>query len=99
MRVTTLAAKLGLIALLAQGASAMAAEVKVLAGAALEGAFGELVPQFESKMGHKLIIQYGATGTFKGQVERGEAVDLVIIGSDGVDDLIKQGKIAADTRV
>jgi hypothetical protein len=26
-------------------------------------------------------------------------VDLVIIGSEGVDDLIKHGKIAADTRV
>jgi molybdate transport system substrate-binding protein len=99
MRPSTLAAKLGLIALLAQGAPATAAEVKVMAGAALAGAFGELVPQFERATGHKLVIQYGATGTFKRQVEAGEAVDLVIIGSEGVDDLIKQGKIVADTRV
>ena len=58
-----------------------------------------LSPQFERATGHKLVIQYGATGTFKRQVEAGEAVDLVIIGAEGVDDLIKQGKIAADTRV
>jgi molybdate transport system substrate-binding protein len=101
MRVSTLAAvaKLGLIALLAQGAPAMAAEVKVLAGAALRGAFDELVPKFEAATKHKLVIDFGATGTFKSKVEAGEAVDLVIIGAEGVDDLIKQGKIAADTRV
>ena len=101
MRVSTLAAvaKLGLIALLAQGAPVMAAEVKVLAGAALRGAFDELVPKFEAATGHKLVIDFGATGTFKSKVEAGEPVDLVIIGSEGVDDLIKQGKIAADTRI
>src|SRR5262245_17321046 len=92
-------AKLGLLALLAQGVPANAAEVKVMAGASLKGAFDELVPQFERATGHKLVIQYGATGTFKRQVEAGEAVDLVIIGSEGVDELVKQGKIAADTRV
>ena len=101
MRVSTLAAvaKFGLLALLAQGASAKSAEVKVLAGAALQGAFNELVPRFEAATGHKLAIEYGATGTFKNKVEAGEAADLVIIGSDGVDDLVKKGKIAADTRV
>ena len=87
------------IALLAQGVAATAAEVKVMAGAAMSGAFGELVPQFERATGHKIVIQYGSTGTFKKQIEAGEAFDLVIIGSDGVDDLIKQGKIAGDTRV
>jgi len=65
MKISTLAAvaKLGLLALLAQGASAKAAEVKVLAGAALQGAFTELVPKFEAATGHKLVIEYGATGT------------------------------------
>ena len=93
------AAKVAFIALFLQSVVATAAEVKVMAGTALVGAFGELVPQFERATGHKLVIQYGATGTFKRQVEAGEAVDLVIIGSEGVDDLIKQGKIAAETRV
>ena len=70
-----------------------------MAGAAMSGAFGELIPQFERATGHKIVIQYGATGTFKKQIEAGEAFDLVIFGSAGVDDLIKQGKIAGDTRV
>lgn len=93
------AAKLGIIALLTQGVAATAAEVKLMAGAAMSGAFGELVPQFEHATGHKIIIQYGSTGTFIKQIEAGETFDLVIIGSDGVDALIKQGKIAGDTRM
>src|SRR5262245_24560775 len=101
MRISSFAAaaKIGFIMLLAQGGSAHAAEVKVMAGAAMSGGFGELVPQFERVTGHKIVIEYGSTGTFKKQIEAGEAFDLVIIGSDGVDDLIKQGKIAGDTRV
>ena len=65
----------------------------------MSGAFGELLPQFERATGHKIAIQYGSTGNFKKQIEAGEAFDLVIFGSDGVDDLIKQGKIAGDTRL
>ena len=93
-----LAAKFGFIALLAQGVAANAAEVKVMAGAAMTGVFGELGPQFERATGHKIVIQYGAGAAFETQIEAGEAFDLVIIDSDEVDDLIKQGKIAGDTR-
>lgn len=93
------AAIFGFISLLAQGVAATAAEVKVMAGAGMSRAFGELVPQFERTTGHKVAIQYGAGGAFKKQIEAGETFDLVIIDSDEVDDLIKQGKIAGDTRV
>ena len=93
------AAKFGFIALLAQGVAAKAAEVKVMAGVAMSGAIGELGPQFERATGHKIVIQYGPGLSFKRQIEAGEAFDLVIIGSDVVDDFIKQGKIAGDTRV
>jgi molybdate transport system substrate-binding protein len=91
------AATFGFIALLAQGVAATAAEVKLMAGAGMRGAFGELVPQFERTTGHKIVIQYAGGATFRKQIEAGEAFDLVIIDSNEVDDLIKQGKIAADT--
>jgi len=90
---------LGFVALLAQGLAATAAEVRVMVGAGMRGAFGELVPRFERATGHKVLIQYGAGGTVRKQIEAGEAFDLVIIDSDEVDDLIKQGKIAGDTRM
>ena len=76
-----------------------AAEVKVMAGAALTGVIGELGPKFERATGHKLVIQYGLSGTFKKQIEAGELVDLAIFGLAQVDDLIKQGKISVETRV
>jgi molybdate transport system substrate-binding protein len=100
MRMGPLAAAIfGFIALLAQGVAAAAAEVKLMAGAGMRGAFAEIVPQFERATGHKIVIQYGPGLSIKRQIEAGEAFDLVIIGSDVVDDLIKQGRIAGDTRV
>ena len=93
-----LAAIFGFIALLGQGVAATAAEVKVWAGAVMPGVFAALGPQFERATGHKIVIQYGPGLSFKRQIEAGEAFDLAIIGSDVVDDLIKQGKIAGDTR-
>ena len=55
--------------LLAQGAAATAAEVNVMAGNALAGMIGELGPQFERATGHKLVMQFGLSRTFKPQIE------------------------------
>ncbi len=93
-----LAAEFALIALFAQASAANAADVKVMAGAAMRGTFGELLPQFERGTGHKVVIEYGAGTAFRKQIEAGEAFDLVIIDSSEVDELIKQGKITRDTR-
>jgi molybdate transport system substrate-binding protein len=93
------AATFGFIALLAHGVAAMAAEVKVVAGGGMAGAFGELIPQFERATGHKISIQDGGGAALRKQIEAGEAFDLAIIDSHEVDDLITQGKIARDTRV
>jgi molybdate transport system substrate-binding protein len=76
----------------------MAADGKVMAGGWMPGAFGELLSQFERATGHKIAIQYSATGTFKKQIEARETFDLVIFGTEGLDDLIKQGKNVGATR-
>lgn len=93
-----LAVKVAFIALLAQTAAANAAEVKVMSGAAMRGAFGELLPRFERTTGHKILIEYGAGTAFRKQIEGGEAFDLVIIDTSEVDELTRQGRIAGDTR-
>lgn len=92
------AASVGFTILLAQGAVADAAEIKVVAGAATTGVLTELGPQFERATGHKVVIQFGLSGAFKRQIEAGEAFDIAIIDPTMLDDLIKQGKIVADTR-
>ena len=90
------AAKIGFIILLAQGLSAQAAEVKVITGVAMSAVMGELGPQFERTTSHKLVIWYGNTVTIRRRLEAGDAFDLYVGG--GMAQLVKQGKIAADTR-
>ena len=92
------AAKIGFVLLLAQGVPGEAAEVKVIAGAVFSPALEELGPQFERRTGHKLVIQYGITGTLKRLIEAGEVFDLAIISATMLDDAAKQGKIATGTR-
>jgi molybdate transport system substrate-binding protein len=83
---------------LLQAVVAMAAELRVMAGAATTSVLRELGPQFERATGHKIAFEFGLSGTFKRQIETGEPVDIAIIAPALLDDLIKQGKIAADTR-
>ena len=92
------AAKIGFALLLVQGLAAEAAEGKLIAGVAMRPVMGELGPQFERAMGHKLVIWYGHAGSIPRRIKAGEAFDLLVSGSLGLDEYTKQGKIAADTR-
>jgi molybdate transport system substrate-binding protein len=98
VRTVFAAAKVAAVVLLAQGVTAQAAEVKVIAGTAMSGILGELAPQFERATGHKLVVQYGVTGTMKRQIESGEVFDVAIVPASLLDDASKQGKIVAGTR-
>jgi molybdate transport system substrate-binding protein len=95
---TAVAAKIGFMILLTQGVAANAAEIKVKAGAATTAVLKELGPQFERATGHKVALEFGLSGAFKRQIEAGESFDIAIIAPAILDDLIKQGKIVADTR-
>jgi molybdate transport system substrate-binding protein len=92
--VTTL--ELSLVPFAASGA--IGAEIRVKAGAATTGVLRELGPQFERATSHKIMFEFGLSGTFKRQIEAGEAFDIAIIAPAMLDDLIKQGKIVPDTR-
>lgn len=98
VRAVFAAAKIGAVVLLAQGITAQAAEVKIIAGTAMSGILGELAPQFERATGHKLVVQYGVTGTMKRQIESGEVFDVAIVPASLLDEASKQGRIVAGTR-
>jgi molybdate transport system substrate-binding protein len=57
----------------------------------------DLGPQFERATGHKLVVWYGVTGPIRRRMAAGEPFDLAMLGSL-MDEYIKQGTIAADTR-
>ena len=87
-----------LVALLLPTA-AHAAEIKVLATQAVEGAYRELVPQFEKASGHKVATTFTGTLDAQKRIAAGEVYDLIIMAGPAIDDLIKSGKVAPGSRV
>ena len=77
--------------------NANAAEMRVLITTAMKAAIDDLGPAFEKAAGHKLTTTYGPSGALAKRIAGGEPADLVILAG-GIDDLIKQGKIVADSR-
>src|SRR6266404_2169848 len=87
-----------LAAALIPGATA-ATEIKVIASNAVREPYLELVPMFEKATGHKVTIIWGGTVDIIERIGGGEVVDIAIIPTPAIDDLIKQGKLAAGSRV
>jgi len=77
---------------------ALAAEIHVFCTGAARSAFEQLTPQFEKTSGHKLVTQYGLPPALLQKIGAGEAFDVVILSID-VGPLIKQGKVAANSRI
>ena len=79
--------------------AAHAAEIKVLSTQAVEGAYRELVLQFEKASGHKVTTIFTGTLDAQKRIAAGEAYDLIIMAGPAIDDLIKSGKVAPGSRV
>jgi molybdate transport system substrate-binding protein len=89
---------LGIAFLFAQGTGAQAPAVRVLASNGVQGALNEIIPQCERAIGHPLSVEFGTTATLKPRIESGEAFDFTVLTSEAIDALIKEGKVAADSR-
>jgi molybdate transport system substrate-binding protein len=89
---------LALLVVLAQARAARAAEIKVLCSNGFQAVMEELAPQFERATKHKIVVSYGLAARLKQQIEGGEVFDLAILTPAAIDDLVKAGKIAADSR-
>ena len=74
-------------------------EIKVLSSIATREAYLELVPQFEKASGHTVATTWAGTTAIMQRMAAGESYDLVIISSTELEELIRQGKIAAGSRV
>src|ERR1700738_623608 len=84
--------------------AASAAEVRVMISGGLTAAYKVLVPEFERLTGNKVLTAYGPSmGTTVNAIpvrlERGEGADVLIMVGYALGDLIKQGKVIADSRV
>jgi molybdate transport system substrate-binding protein len=78
--------------------SVRAADIKVLASNGVKAALEELAPAFERETGNKLVLSFGLAAALKRQIESGEAFDVAILTSAGIEDLAKQGKVDGGSR-
>jgi molybdate transport system substrate-binding protein len=78
---------------------AHAADIKVLAGSALEPVFAAIIPEFERSSAHKILLDSdGAIGAMTDRIEKGEVADVVIVSGTQIDRLEKQGRVATGSR-
>ena len=95
---------LGLAAALLLTSTVSAAEVRVMISGGLSVAYNALVPEFEKATGNKVVTARGPSmGTTVNAIpvrlERGEPADVLIMVGYALGDLIKNGKVIADSRV
>ncbi|WP_233212582.1 substrate-binding domain-containing protein [Collimonas sp. PA-H2] len=89
------------IALLAGNASAE--QINVMNSGGFSAAYKVLAPGFEQASGDSLNTAWGpsmgaAPEAIPNRLQRGEAADVVIMVGYALDDLIRQGKVNADSR-
>jgi molybdate transport system substrate-binding protein len=79
--------------------TAHAAEIKMIASAAVREAVIGLVPAFEKASGHKVTMAWAGTEAITKRISGGELADIVLIAAPNIDKLIAEGKLAPGSRV
>jgi molybdate transport system substrate-binding protein len=74
-------------------------EIKVLSTTAMKTSLDALAPEFERASGNKLGFFFGPSARIAKLVAEGEENDVAIVTAEGIEELIKQGKIVPGTRV
>ncbi len=78
--------------------TAQAADVKLIASAAVKEAVFDLVPAFEKASGHKVTIIWAGTEAITKRISGGEVADIVLIAAPNIDKLVAEGKLVAGSR-
>src|SRR3954466_3333961 len=83
---------------------AQAAEIHVITSGAFTAAYLELTPEYERASHDKLVNGFGPSmGTTHDAIpmrlNRGESIDVVIMAAPALEQLIKDGKVRAGSRV
>jgi molybdate transport system substrate-binding protein len=78
---------------------ARAAEIIALSGNGARVAVAELAAQFERATGHTVTVRFEVNPRVQRRIEAGEHCDVAILNPPVLDDLIRQGKVVAGSRV
>ena len=83
---------------LAMSTSAGAADIRVFCTNGIRAVVEELRPRFEQQTGDKLVLLYEPSSQLRKHIDAGEPFDLAILTTALIDEEIKAGKLAADSR-
>ena len=78
--------------------AAQTGDIKVLCSTGFKTVMEDLAPQFERATHQKVAVRYGLAAVLKQHIEAGEIFDLAILTPAAIDDLIKERRVAADSR-
>ena len=78
--------------------TARSAELKIFASRAVWTVLAEIGPEFEKSSGHKLNVITGLSSDFVRRINGGETFDVIAVPLPVLDTLIKNGKVAADSK-
>jgi molybdate transport system substrate-binding protein len=78
--------------------NARADELKIFGSRVTKMVVGDLGPGYEQASGHKLSVITDVAAVMKRRIEQGEPFDLAVLVNFQADDLIKHGKLVADSR-
>ena len=93
-----MALAIALLTVLAWGA-AHADEIRLLSTVGMQPAVPELLAQFERSTGHTVKVTWGLAAVLKQQFADGTPADVLLLTSPLIDDLARQGKVAAGSKV
>ncbi|MPZ37647.1 MAG: extracellular solute-binding protein [Rhizobiales bacterium] len=77
----------------------MATAIKVISSQAIKEAYLAFAPEFERTSGHKVVTTWNGTNDILRKLRAGEAFDMVILVTPAMEEMIKEGKVIADSRV
>src|SRR4051812_19655695 len=87
-----------LLVVCAQMGVASGAELKIFGSRVTKMVMADLGPQFEQTSGYKPVVVTDVAAVMKRRIEAGEPFDLAVLVDFQADDLIKAGKLVAETR-
>jgi len=76
----------------------MPAELRVFSSNGVRSVIQDLQPEIERAVDRRLSIEFSTAATLKRKIDGGEAFDAAILTPVLIDDLVAQGKVAADSR-
>ena len=78
---------------------AVAADITLVSPGAVSTSLAELIPRFEQSSGHKVAVKYAPALALADRIKTGEGADVAILGEPAADDLAKEGRLVAGSKV